>query len=221
MGVMTATAEDYSEVLHGLRPPGPAMAGEDAVLAGLAPEFARAHNRLADLVLESDPRTTYELLTEWERAFGLPDGCVDISDDLVARINALVARVRGAGSPTPQYFIDLAATVGYDITITELQPHTVDSPVDYPLYAEDIRYVWQVNSTLNTITYADVNSTVETPLASWGNSILECVITRAKPAHTHVQFSYSDPVDLEPYVRLTEDGEIRITEHYEARLTEY
>lgn len=191
MGVMTATAEDYSEVLHGLRPPGPAMAGEDAVLAGLAPEFARAHNRLADLVLESDPRTTYELLTEWERAFGLPDGCVDISDDLVARINALVARVRGAGSPTPQYFIDLAATVGYDITITELQPHTVDSPVDYPLYAEDIRYVWQVNSTLNTITYADVNSTVETPLASWGNSILECVITRAKPAHTHVQFSYS------------------------------
>ena len=218
MGVITAAAEDYSEVLHGLRPVGPAMAGEDVVLQGLAPEFSRAHNRLGDLLRESDPRTTYELLTEWERAFGLPDGCVDISDDLVARINALAARVRGAGSPTPQYFIDLAATVGYDITITELTPHTVNSAVNYPLYGEEIRYVWQVSSVLNTITYADVNSTVETPLASWGNSILECVITRAKPAHTHVQFSYTEYLD--EFVRVTEDGHYRVTENYEARIVE-
>lgn len=197
MGVITATADDYSHVLHDLRPVGPAVAGTDPVLQGLAAEYARAHNRLGDLLRESDPRTVYELLTEWERAFGLPDGCVDISDNLEARINALVARVRGAGSATPQYFIDLAATVGYEITITELTPHTVGSDVDYPLYGEEIRYVWQVNSLLNTTIYADVNSTVDTPLAAWGNSILECIINRSKPAHTFVQFIYFSEYDAD------------------------
>lgn len=191
MGVMTATADDYSHVLHGLRPSGPAIAGDDPVLQGLAAEFARAHNRLGDLLRDSDPRTTYELLTDWERAFGLPDACCGSSDDMQARINALVAKVFGAGSPTPQYFIDLAATVGYDITITELGPFRVTSPVTAALYGEEAVFVWQVNAALNTVAYFDMNSTVETPLARWGNSILECIINRAKPAHTFVIFSYS------------------------------
>jgi uncharacterized protein YmfQ (DUF2313 family) len=191
VGVITATGDDYSEVLHGLRPVGPAMAGADNVLDGLAVEYSRVHNRLNDLLREGDPRTTYELLPEWERAFGLPDGCVDISDNLEARINALVVRVRGAGTPTPQYFIDLAEAAGYVITITEFEAHTVDSDSDALLWAEEVAFLWQVNAPLNTISYFDVDSDADAYLATWGNSILECLITRAKPAHTHVQFSYS------------------------------
>jgi len=191
MGVITATGDDYSNVLHGLRPPGPAMAGTDNVLAGLAVEFSRVHNRLNDLLREADPRTTYELLPDWERAFGLPDDCCDISSNLAARINALVVRVRGAGTPTPQFFIDMALAAGYVITITEFEAHTVDSDADALLWAEEVAFLWQVNAPLNSISYFDVDSDADTYLATWGNSILECIITRAKPAHTHVQFSYS------------------------------
>ncbi len=191
MGVIAASGDDYIEALHQLRPPGPAMAGTDEVLAGLAIEYSRAHNKLNSLIEEADPRTTYELLTEWERAFGLPDGCVDISDNLAARINALVVRVRGAGTPTPQYFIDMALAAGYVITITEFEVHTVDSDVDALLWAEEVAFLWQVNAPLNSISFFDVDSDADTYLSTWGNSILECIITRAKPAHTHVQFSYS------------------------------
>lgn len=218
MGVMVATADDYSEVLHGFRPVGPAVAGEDALLQGLAPEFARMHNRLGDLLRESDPRETDELLIDWERAFGLPDECCSVDADIDTRIALLVARVRGAGTPTAQYFIDLAALFGFEITVTELQPYTVRSPVSFPLYPAAIRFVWRVTSP-NTFTQRfTVKSTVGSPLARWGNPILECLINRAKPAHTYVQFIYSDSglVDL---VRETVDGDVRVTTTGESRLT--
>jgi len=193
--MMQATADDYSEVLHALRPVGPAMAVNDPVLQGLSVEFSRVHNRLGDLVRESDPRTVNELLTDWEIAFGLPDSCCASTATFQQRIDALVARVRGAGTPTPQYFIDLAETVGYSITIDQLAAFTVGSSVVDPLYPESICFVWQVNSLLTTFASFDVRSDVSAALSVWGNAVLECVINRAKPAHTYVQFSYYSEYD--------------------------
>lgn len=193
--MMQAAADDYSEVLHALRPVGPAMAVNDPVLQGLSVEFSRVHNRLGDLVRESDPRTVNELLTDWEIAFGLPDSCCASTATFQQRIDALVARVRGAGTPTAQYFIDLAATVGYSITIDELDAFTVGSGVVDPLYPDSIRFVWQVNSLLTTSAFFDVRSDVSAALSVWGNALLECIINRAKPAHTYVQFSYYSEYD--------------------------
>ena len=41
------------------------------------------------LIDESDPRSTLEMLNDWERAFGLPDSCTDAADTLAERQNAL------------------------------------------------------------------------------------------------------------------------------------
>ena len=79
----------------------------------------------------------------------------------------------------------------YAITITEFQIHTVEDDVEHPLYDIAWAFVWQVNAVLNTITEITVEDSVEDPLASWGNALLECVINRLKPAHTDVLFSYS------------------------------
>lgn len=46
------------------------------LLAALAGEFARADARSENLVDESDPRGTVELLIDWERAYGLPAPCM-------------------------------------------------------------------------------------------------------------------------------------------------
>lgn len=212
MGLNLATADDYSHVLHALRPVGPAMVVDDPLLLGLSAEFARLHNRLGDLLNESDPRTTNELRADWERAFGLPDTCCSSEQDIIARSAALITKVRGAGSPTPEYFIALAAELGYTITITELQPFTVSGPVNESLNPEAIRYVWQVHSAITSSTRFAVTSAVNDPLASWGNAILECVINRAKPAHTLVQFIYEDPLDGWPAsARETGGGDLRTT----------
>jgi uncharacterized protein YmfQ (DUF2313 family) len=113
-----------------------------------------------------------------------------LEQSLEQRRNALVAKLTQLGGQSRQYFIDLAAALGYEITITEFQPFTVNSGVNDPLCDTEWRFVWQVNASQDTIRRFSVQSGVNDPLASWGNDQLECVINRLKPAHTIVLFAY-------------------------------
>lgn len=70
----------YLSQLIGLLPPGDALAREpgsvlERLLSVPAAELARVDGRVDALLLESDPARTAEMLTDWERALGLPDVC--------------------------------------------------------------------------------------------------------------------------------------------------
>lgn len=193
---MALSTEDYLQQLQALLPQGPAWSREqDTVLTKLltafAEEFARVDLRIDNLLNEADPRTTNELLTDWERVAGLPDLCTGIPATIALRRELLVSKLTNVGGQSRQFFIDLAAKLGYTITITEFKRFRVNSRVNDPLNDADWTYVWRVNSAQNTVRKFTVAGRVNEPLASWGNTALECVITRLKPAHTHVQFAYS------------------------------
>lgn len=196
---MGLTATDYLRQLQALLPPGPAWPKDDAatlthLLSALAAELARVDGRALTLVEEADPRTVAELFTDWERVAGLPDACAQAfggDQTMAQRRAALVGRLTTLGGQSPAYFIGLAAALGYAITITEFRVHTVNDDVEYPLIDESWTFAWQVNAALSTLTEITVESTVEDPLAAWGNSLLECVINRLKPAHATVLFSYT------------------------------
>jgi uncharacterized protein YmfQ (DUF2313 family) len=189
-------ASDYLSQLQALLPPGAAWTREpDAVLtqllAALAEEFARVDARVDDLLNEADPRGTLELLADWERVCGLPTSCMSGIDQPVAqRRNAVVAQLTAIGGQSRVYYIGVAAELGYVITITEFRPWTVDMPIDLPIYGEDWAYAWQVNAASETVLFWPVNGAVNEPLAAWGNELLECVLTRLKPAHTIILFAY-------------------------------
>jgi uncharacterized protein YmfQ (DUF2313 family) len=68
---------------------------------------------------ESDPRITLELLEDWERNWGLPDPCYQAPLTIAERQQALVMRMTMLGAQSRQFFIDVAAQIGYTITITE------------------------------------------------------------------------------------------------------
>lgn len=192
---MGLTAANYADQLQALLPPGKAYDFEaDSILAGLllgmADELARVDAAGLALIEESDPRSTSALFSEWENDYGLPDLCSGEVPDLAARRGLLLEKINRLGAQMPEYFVQLAALLGYTITVTELKPFTVRSAVNDPLYPQSVRYVWRVTSELHTVHRWTVRSPVTDPLSSWGNEILECVINRAKPAHTHVQFSY-------------------------------
>ena len=193
---MAMTAAEYRDLLLALAPPGTALPGEPdstwgRLLQALADELARVDARADDLIDEADPRTTYELLADWERVAGLPDPCVPEGQTVTERRNALVGRLTATGGQSRQYFIDLAASLGYSVTITEFRPQTVDDSVDAPIYGQDWAFAWQVNAPQTTVTYHTVDGDVAEPLANWGNELLECVLGRYKPAHTHLIFSYA------------------------------
>lgn len=196
---MGMTATDYLRQLQALLPPGPAWPKDDAatltrLLDALATELSRVDGRAQKLIEEANPRTVAELFADWERVAGLPDACAQAfgSDQTMAqRRAALVGRMTTLGGQSPAYFVGLAAALGYAITITEFRAHTVNDDVECTLYDTAWNFAWQVNAALNTVTAITVDSTVEEPIAAWGNALLECVIKRLKPAQTAVLFSYT------------------------------
>lgn len=193
---MLLNAEAYARQLKQLLPTGAAWNLDigsrlSALLRGLAEELARVDARGDALVDESDPRTTVEMMTDWERVLGLPNPCVTTALSVAQRRAAIVERVTSLGGQTPVYFIAVALALGYTITITEFRPYNVGDPVNVPIYDDAWAYAWQVNAPLNTVILGDVLSGVDDPLASWSNESLECVLTRWKPAHTHILFAYT------------------------------
>jgi uncharacterized protein YmfQ (DUF2313 family) len=93
---------------------------------GLNNYWGWVDGRAADLLeIESDPRSTVELLPDWERNWGLPDPCYTAPQTIAARQQALVARMTLLGSQSRQFYIDFAKQLGYDITISEYRPFMV------------------------------------------------------------------------------------------------
>ncbi len=191
-------AAAYLQQLQALLPPGAAWSRErdatlTALLDALAQELAHVDVEAESLVDEADPRTTAQLLTDWERVAGLPDVCVTATQTTAERRDALVQKIANLGGQSRQFFIDLAARLGYTITITEFHPFQVgESAVGDALNGDPWIFAWQVNAPAGQIREFKVGeSAVGDPLRSWGDELLECVIERLKPAHTHVIFAYA------------------------------
>lgn len=156
-------------------------------------EIVRIEARATNLMNETNPLTTFELLPEWEAWAGLPEPCLaGESRTLEQRQTALQAKLTRTGGQSKAYYISLSAGIGFEITITEFDPFSVESTVDETILSDDWAFAWQVNAPEETVTYFNASSDVDTALAFWGNELLECVITRYKPAHTHVLFAYGD-----------------------------
>jgi uncharacterized protein YmfQ (DUF2313 family) len=96
------------------------------VVKGLAQIWGYVDGRAADLLeRESDPRLTVELLPDWERNWGLPDPCYSAPQTVAERQLALVMRMTMQGGASRQFFINIAAQLGYTISITEYRPFFV------------------------------------------------------------------------------------------------
>ena len=196
---MGMTREDYLHQLQRLLPQGPAWPREpDALLTRLldafAEEFSRVDMRLDLLIEEADPRTTYELLADWERVCGLPGDCALLAGTdftVEQRRAALITKLTERGGQSRAYFIALAARLGFTVTISELHEWSVNDDVEAALNGADWNFAWQVNAPLNTVIEWTVESDVEMPFAVWGNELLECAITEDKPAHTVALFAYT------------------------------
>lgn len=193
---MSGSVEQYRDQLMALQPPGLALPVDldsnwAALLEAIAEELARVDARGDDLLDEADPRVTYELLADWERVAGLPDACAPLNDTVERRRNALLGKLTGTGGQSREYFIALAASLGFQVTIDEFDPFDVNDTVDDSIFGSDWRFAWRVNAPGNTVAYFNVGSGVNEPLADWGNDLLECAIDARKPAHTHVLFAYS------------------------------
>jgi uncharacterized protein YmfQ (DUF2313 family) len=176
------TSEAYARQLKQLLPGGALWKLEPGswlsrLLLAIADELARIDGRSEVLLDEWDPRTAVETLADWERVLGLPDGCVELADSVSGRRADVARKLVARGGQTAAYYIDIAAGLGFVATVVETGPHTWRLDVDpggYELAASNFR----------------VGSRAGDRLSGRSNTVLECVINRAKPAHTLVTFNY-------------------------------
>lgn len=142
------------------------------------------------LLQEMFADTAYHRLADWERVCGLQ---IEISDTLQMRRNAVVRKLQEVGGLSRAYFIALAASNGWIITIDELQPFMCGwGRCGDPVYAESVRWIWRVNlpGQAAYLFYAGTSAAGE-PLSWWlTNAKLETLLNELKPAHTYIIFNY-------------------------------
>lgn len=195
-------AEAYAGQLRQLLPRGPAWDfPPDGVFAGLlgalGEEFARIDLRALDLVEEADPRTTLELLPDWERVAALPDACAGAPDNVRERQIALHHKLTRLGSQSRAAYIEMAARIGYSITIEEHHPARIGVRLGTNLNGPDWAFAWTVHvrpfpglGQQLTFAVARLGDRLGVRLRGFGALDIECLIRRSAPAHTVVLFSY-------------------------------
>lgn len=167
-----------AELFRQLLPSGPAWEGYDDVADAMA-EFLQIAPTAMDAVRrDTDPRTTLYGIDDFETMYGLPDSCMLPGADLQTRRMMLIAKMRRRGRLTKQFYIDLAALLGFTIDIEE-----------DPLYHW---IVWVFNGQA-PIPAQCGPATCGQPLQTVQHSgVLECMFNKLKPAHTTVAFDYRD-----------------------------
>ncbi|MGE4528145.1 MAG: putative phage tail protein, partial [Rhodospirillaceae bacterium] len=94
---------------------------------------------------ELDPRTTLELLPDWERVCDLPDTGAALGETIAARRGAVQARLTATGGQNAPYFIALAAALGFEIEIYEYRARLHGRRRMGTLYGtREMQFVWAV-----------------------------------------------------------------------------
>lgn len=200
---MSFSREVYTRLLARFLPRGSAWesAGPGGklqlLLKGIAIELERFAERVDRIAIEMDPRTTVELLTDWEIALGLPDECRAPSETAQDRRQQIHAKLTGTGGQSIPYFKDVAEALAYSIEVIEPRPFRAGSScAGDPCYDDSWRHVWFASSPdFRAQEFKAGQSGAGDPLRKFDNTILECVFNRFKPGHTKVHFLYGEEED--------------------------
>lgn len=211
------SGSDYAQAMMRLLPRGQAWPRSiESTLAmtieGLADYWGFVDSRAADLLeIESDPRTTVELLPDWERNWGLPDPCFPAATSIPERQKMLVMYMTMLGGQSRAWFQQVAGFTGYELTIGEWAPFMCgvsecgDTRFEYDdtgLYRWYIgppenRYYWYINADQAVLEWFRCGTSysqcgVHPHLKIVLSSPIECLLDRWKPAHTEIVFDYSN-----------------------------
>lgn len=210
--------DDYAQALAALLPTGPAWTREPSstlmkLVGGLAGVFGYVDSRAGDLLeRETDPRITQELLTDWERNWGLPDECFPDGGNMDQRHSTLIRKMTIEGGQSRAFFNDIAKELGYPIKIFEFAPYMAgisqcgDIPDDiggyrWELGPIEMRFLWTVHAIAEAVHWLRCGSGecgIDPHLRIETAGDLECIFRRWKPAHTLIVFDYSG-VDMSDY----------------------
>lgn len=190
--------DDFHAALWNLMPRGRAWSRDpgsvqDLVLASLAPSYQRQCAASINLLAAAFPATAIDMIPEWQLTLGLPDPCAGPAPTLIQQRQQIVARLVNSGGSTVAYYTDLAAQLGYTITITNNAPFRCgQSHCGSAVGGSEWFFQWTIHASQYTVNpFLAGQSTAGDPLSTTGNAVLQCELLAVAPAHTVLQFNYS------------------------------
>lgn len=147
----------------------------------------------AQTILQNIVPNAGPLLEDWERVYGTPSPCSQsIGVTRSQRVGLVNAKINEVGTFTKQKAIEIAASLGYTITIQEHRAREYGTAIMGEVYAlRDWNFVWDVITQNNTITARKSGDETGLAYRSWGNALLECVLRPKGQADSFVRFIYS------------------------------
>ncbi|MFT8644544.1 putative phage tail protein [Gluconacetobacter sp.] len=192
------TARQIAAELASLFPPGWAWESMRrqtgnmwVMLQPVADAFTEIELSAEALLPQIDPGQATDLLADYERILGT-DCCVGSTVDLPLAQRQAIAHARWTQPMlrSPADFVAYAATLGYEITITEFSPAFFGDAFGEPFGGDDWDHTWQVYVPQFDIEYDVFGGEFGDPFASWGKTVLQCQLLARKPVHTILIWAY-------------------------------
>lgn len=154
-------------------PNGPQIAAEHEAEGNALQQAEDAAQHVAQGIV---PLQINELIPDWERVLGLTPA-PDASQQ--ERLTLIKAKINVTGGLSRAYFINLAESLGYTITIDEPRPFRIGiNGMGDRLYSRDTIWIWCVN-----VLHDD---------GQVNHAQLEAMFQDLKPAHTFCLFVYKE-----------------------------
>lgn len=160
------------------------------LIKAAAGEWLRAKQLTKHIIDELDINKTTDLIEDWEESVGIPDGCfLGVGDIVERRLHVLLKLVDFYGAQTDQDFIDIAALLGFTITIKRVGTGFI-FPLPFPLNffngtGTNARHTVFIELPISSIVFP-----LAFPLnfAASSATILQCVFRQLFPANTDIIF---------------------------------
>ncbi|HCG3094391.1 TPA: DUF2313 domain-containing protein [Klebsiella pneumoniae] len=137
------------------------------------------------------PLFSADLLTDWERVLAITPGG---DDSWQQRLEMVLIKLAEVGGLSRAYFIRLAKSAGYTITIEELDMFRAGESAAGEYINEDgFMWVWQVNIMgryTPSYYFRAGESCAGDSLQNFGDPVIESWFNELKPAHTFCIFTY-------------------------------
>jgi uncharacterized protein YmfQ (DUF2313 family) len=162
------------------------------LLTSFAQEYTRIQEKINELSYEDYIAQTQELIENWESALGIPDDCFTNTVSLTQRQLQCVVKFAQMNIQTEADFIQLAATLGYQIEILHGIVYSV-FPMLLPALlgsAKSARFTMIIKF-LNMDKPQNVFP-MTFPFVFQGQNVMECVFNHLKPANVRIIYWYAD-----------------------------
>lgn len=184
----------YQSLLGALLPPVSYSPDQSMLSAELYAEgnTLEAATTAADRVKDAvTPLYAETLLPDWERVLAITPAS---SATYQSRLSAVLSKLNEVGGLSIPYFVSLAASIGYTISIDEPQQFRAGiGRSGDALYEQDIIFIWRTTisgSSTSVYRFRAGSSVANERLTAFSDPIIESAFNDLKPAHTFVYFAY-------------------------------